>query len=167
MKKPTPAQLLCNAIASKTNSFCGNRPDAFIFAPKGFLQKEYRSFRSMDTGLKIYIELRTGSIGAYYDKLYHRDIFLINISYITDYENIICQSSYRDKHNLNDTYNVYTNLYVSVTQVSNFIREFLCYLHFGVISLRTISNTSMLTTNSAFSYPDEFSFWRFVASARI
>lgn len=172
-KNITPAKLLCQAIGNKASSFCGNRPDVFIFVQSGFLQCDWNSFLNIEKGYKIYIELRTGQSGAFYNKVYHRAMFLIDIGYVTDHTNIVrdCFSVDRAKsgvkHGLRDEYHAFTNLSVSITQVSNFIKEFLTYLQFGVISLRTISNTSILTIGSMFEGPDEVDFWRWVSLARI
>ncbi len=165
----TPAQLLCDAIGEKVECFCGNRPDLYLFIPGGFLQSDFNPFLNIRGGMKIYIELKTSRTGAYYNTIHHRAMFLIDIGYVTDHTNIVRSYFFKNKGGtLYDECHEFVNLSVSITQVSNFLKEFLTYLHFGDILLKTISNPCSISMESMRWPPSKNSsdFWRWVTLAR-
>ncbi len=169
MKKlKTPSQLLCEAIFNKYKCYCSSRPKAFILVPSTFLRSDaYYDYITIEQKLKIYIELID------YDRnIYHKSIFLITISHTTDYTNIVRDEFFVNNHDeltTIDEHHAFSNIYVSTTQVKNFVKEFITYLHFGELSLNTISeqDSCRITISSMIEPPSRSSFTRWVSLARI
>ena len=172
-KQRTPAQLLCDAIGKKIRGShcCGNTPSLYIFLPEGILGRGYSvsSYITKLDGLKIYLELESHMSGTYDAELSQRTIFLVSVTCVTDYTNIVREMVFVDSSGHRNSYHIYSNLSVSISQMGNFVKELLSYLQYDVVSLRTVSNASMRTIDaaSAWSSVDDFAFWRQVALARL
>lgn len=163
----TPAKLLCRAIMKKMH-FCGGKPDLFMFVPSEFIDKSIPpDYRTLNENLKIYIEMRQGECGSCLETVYHRAMFFVDVKGVTDHTNMFRESFFYDKTGSRDEYHAYINLSISLSQVHDFIKEFLFYSHFGDVSLRTISRreSSSISTSSMMSPPDKVIFWRWVELA--